>query len=409
MLRCFLPLLLLVHLSAAEADWPQFLGPERTGSTSDPTPLLEKFPDTGPTVLWKYSLGTGFAGPIVSQGTVFIFHRLGGEAHLQALVAQTGVKQWDFTYATDYQDSFGFDNGPRACPTVAGERVFLYGAEGKVHALARESGKLLWKRDMVQDFGSEQGFFGRAGAPLVVEDRVIIQPGGAAASVVALDATTGKTLWKAGHQEAGYASPILWKNAPGSCIVCLLREGLLGLSPKDGKVVFEKAYRSSMNASVNAATPVPLDTQQFFTTACYGTGAALWQQGSGSLESVWKETDKLDGHYATPVFSQGHLFGMHGRQDMGSGPELRCIEAATGKLKWASGRLGAADVIAADGKLLVVTERGELILAEQNASAWKILDRGQIMGAGHRSPPALAQGILYARDKEKLVAIKLTR
>ena len=134
----------------------------------------------------------------------------------------------------------------------------------------------------------------------------------------------------------------------------------------------------------------------------------LWKLSEASLAPVWKGVGKLDGHYATPIFSQGMLFGMHGRQDSGPGMELRCIEAATGDLKWKSSRLPAAEIIAADGKFVIVTEDGELILAVQSPTEWKVLDRGQILSAGHRSPPALAQGVLYARDKQKLVAVPLT-
>lgn len=389
-------------------DWPQFLGPERNGVSTDPTKLVEKFPDNGPTVLWKTDLGKGFAGPLVVGQSVYIFHRVGGQAHLMALSAATGKQEWDFAYATNYKDSFGFDNGPRACPTVSGNSIFTYGAEGQVHAVARDSGKLLWERDLVEDFGSEQGFFGRAGAPLVVEDKVIVHPGGPDASVIALDKDTGKTLWKAGKQAAGYASPMLWESQGGPCIVCLLREGLMGLDPKDGKVLFETHYRSTMEASVNAATPVAINKEEFFTSSSYGVGAALWKQSAKGLEPVWKEVGKLDAQYATPIYAQGHLFGMHGRVDTGSGQELRCLEAATGKQKWSSGRLAPGELISADGKLIVLTEDGELILAARSTDAWKLLDRGQILSAGHRSPPALSQGVLYARDKQKLVAVKLT-
>ena len=156
------------HAGEPMTDWPQFLGPTRNGVSTDPTKLAEKFPDNGPTVLWKTDLGTGFAGPLVVEQSVYIFHRVGGQAHLMALSAATGKQEWDFAYDTNYKDSFGFDNGPRACPTVSGNSIFTYGAEGQVHAVARDSGKLLWERDLVEDFGSEQGFFGRAGAPLVV-------------------------------------------------------------------------------------------------------------------------------------------------------------------------------------------------------------------------------------------------
>ena len=396
---------LLISSFAPAAEWPQFLGPQRNGITTDATPLVDSFPDSGPAVLWKLSLGAGFAGPVVSENVVVVFHRVKDEATVDALEATTGKKKWSFSYTTDYRDQFGFDEGPRSSPTIADGKVFIHGAEGQLHALDSATGKLLWKRDLAVDFGSEQGFFGRAGAPLIVGNVVLINPGGADAAAVGLDAATGKTKWKAGKQAAGYASPILWKTKRGDCAVFWLREGLLGVSPADGKVWFDVPHRSKMEASVNAATPVVISNEQLFTSACYKVGATLWKLTADSIQPVWSKENVLDCHYATPLFFGSVLYGMHGRQEMGM--ELRCIDSATGKVKWNAGRMAAGECIAADGKLILITEKGELILIKQTPDKFTELDRAQILGATHRSPPALANGIFYARDKDKLVAVKL--
>lgn len=398
---------LVVNSWMQAADWPQFLGLERNGVSAGSETLVDHFTEDGPIVMWKFPCGSGFAGPVVSEGTVFLFHRLKSAATLDAIDAASGKKRWSFSYETNYKDSFGFDDGPRACPTVKDGKVFLYGAEGTFHAVDAKTGKLIWQRDLATDYESAQGFFGRAGAPLVVGNLVLSSPGGPGASVVAMDVSTGKTKWQAGKQEAGYASSVLWKTKAGNCAVFFLRDGILGLSPEDGNVWFETPFRSEMEASVNAATPTIVSEDSFFTTACYGTGAALWKLSGKSLESSWKAEEKLDCHYSTPVFDDGFIYGMHGRQE--SGQQLRCIEASTGKVRWSSNQLPASEVLIADGKLLVLTEKGELLLIEKSPEKFKVLDRAQVMAAGHRSPPAISNGVLFARDKQQLIAVKLAK
>lgn len=411
-----LSLLLGVATLTAAPSWPQFLGWDRSGVAEESEKVAAKFPEAGPKISWKFNCGSGFAGPIVADGYVYLFHRVKSEARLEKLHAGTGNATWTFSYETDYKDSFGFDDGPRACPTLAGGKVFIYGAEGMVHAVDAMTGKLIWKRNLVADFESEQGFFGRAGAPLVIGGLVIVCPGGAKGSMVAMGAKDGTTKWTAGSQAAGYASPTAFVQPTDllhHCeqgVVAFMREGILIAQPTTGKVLSEIPFRSTMDASVNAATPLIIspndkDPVQIFTTASYGTGAALWKYEEGKFSAVWKSKDVLDCHYATPVFADGFIYGMHGRQEQGQ--ELRCIEAATGKLKWSSPRMAAGEFIAADGKLIVVTDRGECILVVRDPEKFTVLDRGQILSAGHRSPPALAGGVLYVRDKEKLVAVKM--
>jgi outer membrane protein assembly factor BamB len=393
--------------SPASEDWPQFLGPERNGISLGKTPLIEKFADAGPKRLWKKSVGSGFAGPVVSGDLVIMFHRNGNEAVIEALTLKDGAVKWTFRYETNYKDSFGFDDGPRTAPTIADGRVFAYGAEGQLHALELATGKLLWKRDAVAEFQSDLGYFGRAGAPLVVGSHVLVNIGGPKGAIVSFDVKTGKTNWQTGDQASGYASPLLWKSKLGDVALFLLREGLMGVAPEDGKIVFQQPYRAEMDASVNAATPVLINDTECFTSACYDTGAALWKRDAGTLKALWQTTDRLDAHYTTPLYFDGHLFGMHGRQEMGM--ELRCILPSSGKIIWQTGRMPAAEIIIADRKLLLLTEKGELIIAAVSNKSYEELDREQILSATHRSAPALAHGILYARDRSSLVAIDLRK
>lgn len=400
-------LLFLAFLSRVNAgDWPQFLGPLRDGKAAADEKLITEVPDGGFKTLWKRSCGAGFAGPVVSGGRVVLFHRTGDENTVEAMEADTGKVLWKTGWATAYRDDFGFDEGPRSCPAIDGGVVYCYGADGTLAALALEDGKLLWQKDLAAELGSAKGFFGRSCAPLVTGGLVLLAPGGEGAGVAAFAAKTGALKWKALDTEAGYASPILMHPPQGPRVVFFTREGVSGVMPESGKVVFEQPFRAKMHASVNASTPVAVDATHFFTSACYDTGAALWEMGrDDKLTATWRSGGRLDCHYGTPVLVAGNLYGFHGRQE--TGQELRCVSAMAGKVLWAH-PLDAGHVIAVGNRLVILTDAGELILTEANPDKKPDLRaRSEIIRGGHRAPPAIAGGRLYARDKSQFVCVDL--
>jgi outer membrane protein assembly factor BamB len=388
------------------ADWPQFLGPDRNGAATDLT-IAEKFPGGEPEILWKHAVGAGFAGPAVANGAVIVFHRKGDQAVAESLDAADGTPRWKFEYPTDYVDDFGFDNGPRATPLVAGDRIFLFGAEGMVHCLDAKTGKANWAKDLRKELGADKGFFGRASSPLLADNILVMQIGGEGAGIIGLDAKSGAIKWKATDHEAGYASPVAATIKGRKYSLHFTREGFVCLDPANGKVLIERKHRAKMHASVNAATPIFIAPDKVFITACYDVGATLWQldPAAGTIVEIWAAGKKLDCHYATPVRHRGRLIGFHGRQETGT--TLRCIEAATGEIKWTSEKIPAGSVTLAGDSLIVLTERGELILAKAGGESFSPTARGQILANGTRSFPALSGGRLFSRDKRQLVCVNL--
>ncbi|MCB1098094.1 MAG: PQQ-like beta-propeller repeat protein [Verrucomicrobiae bacterium] len=405
--------LVLHHLlsGTALADWPQMLGPHRDGkATVDGVALLDSFSEDGPKVAWKHKVGEGFAGPVVANGKVFIFHRDGNKATLDSLDALLGKVSWTFTYTTDYRDSFGFDGGPRSAPTVDGGQVFLYGAEGQLHCVDETTGKGQWSVDLVKEVDSAQGFFGRSSAPLVTGNVVIVCGGGEKngkrSAVFAFDRKTGKLAWQAIDDEADYASPVLGTFHNKPVVVCFLRTGLALIDPATGAELYTERFRSEIHASVNAASPVLLNDNGVFLSSCYGVGAGVWQVTPDlKAKSLWKRGDQLDCHYATPVAEDGYLYGFHGRQE--SGTELRCIRASDGEVQWKTARMPAGSLLIADEKLLVLTEKGELIIAPLSPKQFMPVTRGQVLAAETRALPACSGGFFYCRDRRQLVCIDL--
>ena len=415
--------LLGVFAGLASADWPQFLGPNRdsaaTLSEGEEAGIIDSLPADGSAILWRRPVGSGFAGPVVSGDRVILFHRVDARIRVEALALQSGEPQWVYSAPTDYRDDFGFDDGPRASPTVAGGRVYCHGADGWLRALDLKDGKLLWEQDLRSGFEAAKGFFGRACAPLVVGDQVILQVGGTSADgqgagIVAFSAKDGSTLWTATNHEAGYASPVLLDEGAG--VACLTRSGLVILDPMDGKIRFEHPYRAETHASVNAATPLRCGNDSLLLSACYDVGASLWMPGpDGKFVRKWRETDRLDCHYATPIFfggtgteiDPGIVVGFHGRQE--SGQELRGIDPGTGEVLWREPDLGNGMALRVGAEWIAVNDDGELLVGRVSREGIMIRIREQILKRGHRSAPAFSRGIFLCRDGESLLAIRLSR
>jgi outer membrane protein assembly factor BamB len=399
---------------SAATDWPQFLGPLRNGTYAGP-PLAESWGTAGPPLLWRKNIGAGFAGVAVTRNRLILFHRIANEEVVEALDANTGAGIWRYAYATRYRDDFGFDEGPRAVPVVvtsgaggggaAGSGVvYTFGAEGQLHAIDLAKGTRLWSEDTMGRFRVPKAYFGAGGSPLVEDGRVIANVGGEKAGIVAFDAATGKVLWTATTDAASYSSGIGATFAGRRVAVFLTREGLVGLEPASGQIIFQQRWRARMAASVNAATPVVVG-DLIFVSAQYGPGAGVFRVAGSQLTSLWASDESLSTHYATSVHHDGHLYGFHGRQEMG--PSFRAVELRTGVVKWSEERFRAGSVLLAGNRLVVLRESGELLLASASPQAFRPLARAQVLQGVLRPYPALADGVLYARNENTLASLDL--
>jgi outer membrane protein assembly factor BamB len=396
--------LLLVGPLAA-ADWPQLLGPRRNGVSTE-TGLRTSWPRQGPPLVWQKDVGAGFSGPVVVGRRLILFHRLKDEEVVECLDALTGDRKWNFAYPTDYQDDFGMDEGPRSTPTVAGSRVYTLGAAGVLHCLDLATGKKVWRRSVNEEYQVRKGYFGVGTSPLVEANLLLVNVGGKKAGIVAFDKDNGKEVWRATDDAASYSSPVAATVAGKRSVFFFTRRGLVVLDPRTGAVRFDKFWRSRMDASVNAATPVVVG-DDVFVSACYGTGALLLHFGKGEPKEVWKGDEVLSNHYATSVHRGGYLYGFDGRQEQRA--RLRCVELKTGKVCWTKEEFGCGSMILADGQLIILSEDGDLLLVEATSAAYREKARARLLTSPCRAQIALADGRLYARDGKKLVCVELRK
>lgn len=396
---------LLGTSSAGATDWPQFLGPTRNGATPDA--VAATFPAGGPPIIWTRKVGQGFSGPVVAGANAVLFHRVGDEAVVECMDAMTRKPRWSAKYVTSYRDDFGFDEGPRSTPAIDGDRVYTLGAEGMLACWKMTDGAKVWSVDTKVDFRADKGFFGIACSPLVEGDLVVLNVGGRdGAGVVAFDKGSGKVRWKATDDEAGYASPVAATLYGKRYVLSFTREGLVGLAPGDGTMQFRFPWRSRSNASVNAATPVVIG-DAVFLSASYGTGAVLLRVAGDKPREVWSGDDILSNHYATSVHRGGFLYGFDGRQEQT--PRLRCVELTSGKVKWSDEEFGAGTLLIAGDQLVILTEKGEVVIASVTPKQFQPTARARVLASDCRAHPALAGGLLYARDKDTMVCVDLRR
>jgi outer membrane protein assembly factor BamB len=398
-------LLLTIGGVAAAADWPQFLGPDRNGVYTGPA-LAEAWPAKGPAVVWRKTVGQGFAAPVVVQNRVIVFHRIGAQEIVDALDARTGAAVWRYQYPTAYRDDFGFDEGPRAAPVVADGIVYTFGAEGQLHAVNAATGQRVWSEDTMRRFTVPKGFFGASGSPIVENGRVIANVGGVKGGIVAFDAKSGAVQWTATSDQASYSSGVAATFAAGRRAVFLTRNALVGLDPATGAIAFRRNWQARANASVNAATPLVVG-DLIFVSAEYGPGAGVLRVDGANLVELWASDEALSNHYATSVHRDGILYGYHGRQEFG--PSLRAVELRTGKVRWSEERFRAGSITLAGDRLLIVRERGEMILAPASPDGFKPIVRAQVLQGTVRAYPALADGYVYLRNDDTLVCLDLRR
>ena len=379
--------------NACAGDWTQILGPHRNGR-AEGEQLVESWSSRGPKVLWRYKLGGGYAGAAVAGERAIVFHRVDSSERVECLNAQSGKSLWKADFATGYRGGVDSDIGPRCVPLIAGGKVYVFGAAGDLHAVNVDDGKKIWTRALYADYGGQEGYFGAGSTPILAGGKLLVNVGGRGAGIVALDPATGKTLWQASEEDASYSSPVTAKIGDQEMAIFVTRMNCVAADPANGRVTNLFAF-GQRGPTVNAATPLVFGGQ-LFVTSSYGVGAALAMLEGTSAKRIWANDDTMSSQYATPVEHNGHLYGIHGREDVGVA-ELRCIEAATGKVKWSKSGYGVAHLILAGDKLLVQKSDGHIALAAADPAKYRELAAFRLTREPARALPALANGRLYVR------------
>lgn len=389
----------VLNCEAYAGDWPQILGPTRNG-IADEEHLLTEWPADGPKELWHYAIGSGFAGPAVVGTELYVYHRITNHERLERLDAATGTPKWHIDFPASYSGGVNPDNGPRCVPLVHDKCVVLFGARGDVHCVVRESGAVRWSRAVGAEYSASDGYFGFGSTPIAFGSVLLVNVGGSAnAGIVALSLETGETVWKATDDQASYSAPTAAVVDGKTHAIFVTRYQALAILPETGEVSFRLPF-GRRGPTVNAATPLVLD-KQLFLTSSYGVGCALVNIASHDPEVVWTTDNLLSCHYNTPIHVNEYIFGVHGREDVGRA-ELRCVDLAQRQVKWSVPDFGVANMILADGKLLILKVDGTLLLADADTTKFQRRAEATVSEYTTRALPALANGRFYFRDNDQM-------
>lgn len=391
--------------TSSKADaWGQWRGPQRNGVSVEKG-LLQEWPKEGPRQLWQVShAGSGYGAPAVVGDRIYVLGNEGLENEfVLGLRAATGEKLWSSTLGKvgnpEQKPEFP---AARSTPTVEGELLWALGSDGDLACVETSTGKIRWKKSLRTDFGGKPGIWAYAESPLIDGGVLICTPGGSDATIVALNKGTGELVWKCSvpeNTEAAYASAIVTEAGGVRQYVQMLSKGLVGVDAKTGKVLWR--YDKTVS-KFRANIPTPLARDGVFYSAGAGTGGALVKltaKDGGLVPEEIVFSAKLPTAIGGAVVFGDYIYGTGGQS-------MTCSEFATGALKWEERALGAASILAADGRLYLHGENGEVALVEPASEGYREKGRFAPAGQPRRSQamekawayPVLSDGRLFIRD-----------
>lgn len=376
--------------SPVATDWPRYLGPQGTG-VSHETGWKTEWPAEGPTKLWTAKIGTGFSSIAIAGELAFTMGHSDGNDTVFAFDAATGKEIWKHSYPCKLVDNL-HEGGPAATPTVENHRVYTISKEGHVFALDAAKGDVIWKVELQPLLGVEMPAWGYSGSATIVGDMVIFDAG----RVVALNKNTGEVVWKTDAFKAGYGSATKFEHQGETLLAVLNNECLLVLKAADGTEFARQPWTTSFDTS--ACTPFVLGDTIFISTG-YGKGAGLFRLVDGKLELVY-ENKEMRNHMNNSILHDGHLYGIDGQSNQSRTCRIVCMDYQTGEVRWKEAGLGCGSLIIVDGKLVCLSDKGELVVAPASPEAFKPIAKAEVLTGRCWTTPALSHGRIYCRNAE---------
>jgi outer membrane protein assembly factor BamB len=387
--------------TSSRTYWTDYRGPNRDGRYEE-AKILTSWPSGGLQPVWRQPVGGGYASFVVAEGHAFTIEQRRQQEVLAAYNMQTGRELWTHAWDASFVESMGGD-GPRATPTWHEGRIYALGATGELHCVDSKTGKLIWKRNILKDNGAGNLEWGMSGAPLVVDDKVIVLPGGTSGkSVAAYNRLTGQPVWQSLNDKQGYVSPMLATLAGKRHIVVISSSRVVGLEVGDGSLVWEYPWNTSMG--INCSQPIVLNDNRLFISSGYGKGAAvieLTRSGDNlTARTVWENT-AMKNKFNSSVLHEGHIYGL----DEGI---LTCVDVETGARKWKGGRYGYGQLLLASGHLIVLSDAGELALVKATPDQHTEVAKFSALEGKTWNYPALAGGRLLVRNATHMACYNLS-
>jgi outer membrane protein assembly factor BamB len=422
----FLAVIVAAALVAAASadDWPQWRGPRRDGVWRE-SGIVQKFDSSQLTPKWRVEIGSGYCGPTVAQGRVYVMDlatRPTSKERVHCFDESTGKSLWSFEYECAY-GRVQYPAGPRACVTLHQGKAYALGATGQLHVFDAANGTILWRKDLDEQYTINLPNWGISAAPLIYQNLVILYIGGRGACIVGLNKDTGNEAWRVLNDPAQYSAPIMVEQAGQPIVLCWTGDNVVGIAPDTGGIAWRFEWpRRKM--PIGVATPVVEKDRVFFTSFYDGSLLLRLLQDKPAVEKVWqiagrdeKNTEALHSIISTPVFENGYIYGVD------SYGELRCLDANDGHRVWEDttavprARWSTIHFVKNGDRYFLFNERGELIIAKLSPKGYDEISRARLIeptmeqlrdrGGVCWSHPAFANKHVFARNDKELVCASL--
>jgi len=381
-------------LAQADANWPQWRGPNRDGVSKE-TGLLKQWPTQGPSLVWKASgAGSGYSSFAIVNGRLYTMGVRGNREFVIAFDLADGKEVWATPHGSAFHNDRG--DGPRGTPTVDGDRIYALGGNGDLSCLDARTGKIGWSKNVLKEFGGSNITWGISESPLVMGNKVLVNAGGPNASIVALNKENGSVIWKSQSDEAGYSSAIPLQVNGGTQVIFFTHDRALGLDINDGRLLWE--YGKPANNVANVATPIARGNRVFISSD-YGIGGGLVEIKADNKAQELYFTKDMRNHHSSSVLVGDYLYGF-------SSSILTAMKFDTGEIAWRDRSVGKGSLVYADGNLYCFSENGVVGLVEATPNGYHEKGRFRIQQGSLPTwtHPVVAGGRLYLRDQDTIYA-----
>lgn len=370
------------------ANWPGWMGPNLDGISTE-TGWSTDWPESGLPIVWTRQIGIGFSSVSIVDGLLYTMGHDSGQEVVWCLDAATGAEVWSHRYSAE-RNAHLYEGGPGSTPTVHEDFVFTLGVDGRLLCLQRKTGDVVWEKELQVDLGVEMHEWGFNSSPVLLGDQLIVQGG----RIVSYDRNTGERNWQTSRHRAGYGSIRSFKYDGKWLLASLDCDGLRISAATDGSEVAFVAWTSPFRT--NSTTPIIVDDTIYISSG-YNVGCGLFRLNGTTLETIYTSRD-MRNHFNNSILYDGYLYGFDGNSNLGRVVTLTCLEYATGKLMWKHRGLGCGSLMIADGKLLLLSERGDLVLAEAAPARYTEIARSKFLDGRCWTVPTLLNGKVFGRN-----------
>lgn len=401
-------------VSVVADEWPQYRGPHHTGASTE---TMAPWGTGGLKAVWKTPAPNGFSSFAVAGGFAATLYAVQGKETVAVLEAGSGRTVWTAALdAADYghdggnagaNDNKGGD-GPRSTPSIDGGSVYVLSADFVLASFSLQNGRKQWSHDLLRGYAGQQIKWKNAASPVVDGDLVIVGGGGAGQSLLAFNKATGKLVWKTGTETVTHATPVVTEIHGVRQVIFFCVSGLVSVEINSGKLLWKQPFKFAVST---AASPI-VDGNVVFCSAGYGVGGGAYKVslkgGQWGSDEIWRIPGHkhVANHWSTPVLKDGHLYGMFSFKKYGDGP-LKCVDIATGEIKWEQEGFGAGNVIRVGENILALTDYGKLVLVAGSPSGYKQLAESKAVAGKCWSTPVLANGRIYVRSTKEGAAFNV--